>query len=442
MQVASQKWGSLTISGTESYKSLAIELAAEHGFKITNPELQEKLVAANERAAQQRNASAGLAPGTAQKETPAEVTGTPQREAAASAPITAERAVTTQAEPPSAPVMDGDKIKPADSERASTLAAMRAAAEKWGSINVDGTARDKAIAVELAAEHGLKITNPELQEQLVVAQKKVEERRRKEDERERKVSGFSDGSLAQPIENGQTSRVTAQTRSGISGVYLEHGASHYDNDPKNEMTPHVDLKREDGRRMRVWGVGLPDALGKASVQTGDSINLVVTGRETVEKEVRVIDKATGKERVERRPVQRNVWEASITEKAADTQTENPIARSDAEIAVNLQVVRERTEAEAQREIRQADQSTVTHERPFDGGGSDHAYRTQSEAASAVRAERSIEQNPSKPIPADISQSPEIERQRQAQHELLNEKQANRETEAKKDRERNKPKHRQ
>jgi hypothetical protein len=443
MQVASQKWGSLTISGTDSYKSLAIELAAEHGFKITNPELQEKLVAANERVVRQRDASAGLAPGVAQKENAAEIPGSPQRDVAAPAPIAVEGPAMTQAEQAaSVPIMDGDKIKPADSERASTLAAMRAAAEKWGTINVNGTARDKAIAVELAAEHGFKITNPELQEQLAAAREKVEERRCREEARERKVTGFTDGSMAQPIENSEATQVSGQTRSAISGVYLEHGASHYDNDPKNEVTPHVDLKREDGRRMRVWGVGLPDALDKAGVQTGDTVSLTVTGRETVEKDVRVIDKATGEERLERRPVQRNVWEATITEKAAASQEADPMARSDAEIAVNLQIVRERTEAEAQREVRQADRSTATHERPFDGGGSDHAYRTQSEAASAVRAERSIEQNPSKPIAADINQSREIERQRQAQQELLNEKQANRETEARKDRERHKPKHRQ
>ncbi|NTJ68683.1 hypothetical protein G6M50_31065 [Agrobacterium rhizogenes] len=57
-----------------------------------------------------------------------------------------------------------------------------------------------------------------------------------------------------------------------------------------------------------------------------------------------------------------------------------------------------------REIRQADRSTATHGRPFDGDGDDHAYRTQSEAASAVRAERSIEQSPSKPVPTDFNQS--------------------------------------
>ncbi|SCB39037.1 LPD7 domain-containing protein [Rhizobium hainanense] len=333
MQVASQKWGSLTISGTEGYKSLAIELAAEHGFKITNLELQEKLVAANERVARLRELSAGLAPGAPHKENPAGVLGTSQRDVTAPASTTTEGPATTQSGPvTSTPIVDGDKIKPADSERASTLAAMRAAAEKWGSINVNGTARDKAIAVELAAEHGFKITNPELQEQLSAARERVEERRRREEARERKVAGFTDGSQS------------------------------HDNPDRQQASP---------------------AAGSPSM-----------------------------------------------------------ARSDAEIAVNLEVVRERTEAEAEREIRQADRSTATHERPFDGGGDDHAYRTQSEAASAVRAERSIEQNPSKPIPADINQSSEIERQRQAQRELLSEKQVNRETEVRKDRERHKPKHRQ
>ncbi|OEC93583.1 LPD7 domain-containing protein [Rhizobium sp. YK2] len=333
MQVASQKWGSLTISGAESYKGLAIELAAEHGFKITNPELQEKLVAANERVARQRDAGAGIAPGAVQKESPAEVPGSPQRDAATQAPIIAEGPAATQSESAaSVPITDGNKIKPADRDRASTLAAMRAAAEKWGSINVNGTARDKAIAVELAAEHGFKITNPELQEQLTAARERVEERRRTEAERERKVAGFTDGSQS----------------------------------------------------------------------------------------------ATDSDRRQASP-----------EPNAPT-----MLRSDAEITVNLEVVRERTEAEAQREIRQADRSSAMHERPFGGGGDDHAYRTQSEAASAIRAERSIEQNPSRPIPADINQSPEIERQRQAQQELLNKKQANRQAEGRKDKERHKPKHRQ
>ncbi|MFW8642770.1 LPD7 domain-containing protein [Rhizobium beringeri] len=63
MQVASRKWGSLTINGTDSYKALAIELAAEHGFKITNPELQDKLVTASERIARDRAERGGVSAG-------------------------------------------------------------------------------------------------------------------------------------------------------------------------------------------------------------------------------------------------------------------------------------------------------------------------------------------------------------------------------------------
>lgn len=40
LQLSQEKWGSITVTGNEQYKSLCAELAAEHGFKIVNPELQ------------------------------------------------------------------------------------------------------------------------------------------------------------------------------------------------------------------------------------------------------------------------------------------------------------------------------------------------------------------------------------------------------------------
>ena len=43
MKVSAEKWGSLTVTGTNSYKALVVELAAEHGFQIANPELQDQL---------------------------------------------------------------------------------------------------------------------------------------------------------------------------------------------------------------------------------------------------------------------------------------------------------------------------------------------------------------------------------------------------------------
>ncbi|WP_245472522.1 LPD7 domain-containing protein [Rhizobium jaguaris] len=306
MQVASRKWGSLTINGTENYKALAVELAAEHGFKITNPELQDRLVAAGERIARERAGRAGIVPGNRSEAPTLQV----QSEAAGRELSQSSAPRTT------APIVDGDKVRPADRDRESMLAAMREAAKKWDTITVNGSERDKALAVELAAEHGFKISNPELQDKLVAAQEKIEQRRQKEQMREERRPGFTEG-----------------------------------------MTP-----------------------------------------------------------------------------------QEPARKSDAEIELALQTVRERTDAEAKREVRQAERSAATQERPFDGGGEDHAYRTQAEANAAVRAERAVDQNPSQPIPAEVSQSSEIERQRQVQQELLSEKQANRQGEAQKQTQ--KPRHRQ
>ncbi len=40
LQLGQQKWGSITVTGNEQYKAMCVQLAAEHGFKIVNPELQ------------------------------------------------------------------------------------------------------------------------------------------------------------------------------------------------------------------------------------------------------------------------------------------------------------------------------------------------------------------------------------------------------------------
>ena len=297
MQVASRKWDALTINGTDSYKAIAVELAAEHGFKVTNPELQDKLVAANERIARNRAGRATIAPGVLPESAELET----QIETPTSA---TELAIPEKS---SEPVIDGDKVRPAHRDRQSMLAAMREAAKKWDTITVNGSERDKVLAVELAAEHGFKISNPELQDKLIAAQDKLDQRLQKEQDREEKLPGFR----------------------------------------------------------------------KVSAERG------------------------------------------------------PGQKTDIEIELALQIVREKTGAEAQREVRQAKRTTTTNERPIDGGGEDHAYRTQAEASAAVRAERAVDHNPSKPIPADVTQSPEIERQRRIQQELLTKKQENQHAEAQK-----------
>ena len=204
---------------------------------------------------------------------------------------------------------------PAEQEREAMLAAMREAQAKWGVISVNGTERDKALAVEIAAEHGLTLTNPELQERLTGARQRIEERKQKEAEYENRRVGLVEGTSDQPS----------------------------------------------------------------------------------------------------------------------------LRKTEAEIEIGLAVVRERTETEARREVRQAATSAATNERPFDGGGEDHAYRTKSEASAAARVERSVELSADIPIAVDLNQSPEIARERYAQEKLLAERQANKDEKVQKQAERQKPK---
>jgi hypothetical protein len=41
LQLSAQKWGRFNVTGNEEYKRMCARLAAEHGFKIANPELQD-----------------------------------------------------------------------------------------------------------------------------------------------------------------------------------------------------------------------------------------------------------------------------------------------------------------------------------------------------------------------------------------------------------------
>jgi hypothetical protein len=49
LQLASQKWGAVQISGTEKYKRLCVRLAAEHNFQLANPELEAEVGAMREK---------------------------------------------------------------------------------------------------------------------------------------------------------------------------------------------------------------------------------------------------------------------------------------------------------------------------------------------------------------------------------------------------------
>jgi hypothetical protein len=54
LQLSAQKWGSFTVNGNDEYKAMCAKLAAEHGFKITNPELQESIQQERQRIQNER----------------------------------------------------------------------------------------------------------------------------------------------------------------------------------------------------------------------------------------------------------------------------------------------------------------------------------------------------------------------------------------------------
>ena len=49
LQLSAQKWGAFTVRGNEQFQRMCVELAAEHGFKIANPDLQKAVAAERER---------------------------------------------------------------------------------------------------------------------------------------------------------------------------------------------------------------------------------------------------------------------------------------------------------------------------------------------------------------------------------------------------------
>lgn len=431
MQLGAEKWGALTVNGTDRYKALAVELAAEHGFRLTNPELQDALAVARDRLASQRPKEANI---TAGGETPAATAAEAQKPNPAATGTSAPEAATASnageaAQPAPTFVDAGDKIRLSDRDRAAMLSAMQEAAKKWNTIAVTGSEGDKALAVELAAEHGFRITNPELQEQLKAAQAVVAERRAREEELEQQKLGFVDG--ARTVREAEAT-TTASAPVEVPKLPLDTGdkVKPVDRD-RDSMLAAMRAASEKWGAITVNGTDREKAVAvELAAEHGIAISNPELQDQVKAAQAKIEDRRTKEEARERKQLG---FVAGTNEAVAQQRT-------DAEIAIALDTVKENTRTEAIRETRQAERSERTSERPFDGGGEDHAYRTQAESAAARRAERSVEQNPATPIPTDINQSPEIERQRQVQDELLSEKEANKQ--AKTTKQRQKPRQKQ
>ncbi|TDQ15330.1 LPD7 domain-containing protein [Phyllobacterium brassicacearum] len=251
-------------------------------------------------------------------------------------------------------VDNGKKVEIHDwKDRQAVLAAMRLSTEKWGDLTVTGTSSYKALVVELAAEHGFQIANPELQDQI---RRETERLDRRQAER----PGFTAGNVEK------------------SAIPMQTPAS-----PAAQVPPLVPEAQS------------PSAPERAKPQ---SPSFTDTGAMV------------------------GINDSKDRETVRAAMQEEGLNRSSAETTIALETVRTKSENEASRETRQAAESSRTNEKPIDGGGSDHAYRTQAEAGAARRAQNAVEMDPKRPMPTDINQSPQVERLAQEQAELLKQKQ--------------------
>ncbi|MGO4450421.1 LPD7 domain-containing protein [Phyllobacterium sp. TAF24] len=387
MQLSSQKWGNLTVTGTLNYKALVVELAAEHGFQIANPELQGQLARETARLERLKEARPGFAAGNAEKTaSPSQDTVIPSPQVPLAAAEVPTSGATDRATAQSPAFIDtGALVKINDrADREAVRTAMEAALKKWGEISVTGTARDKDQAVSIAAEHGYKLANPELQEKLAKETARFEREREKEATRvvreTAKAPGFIDASIARNQGIEAWDKVMKASAAQIDAI---------------STTPAQWQGAEQDYR---------EALNQAAqlARTGNAYLMEKAGQEKVLKEtIDAQDKQAANEKAEQaKPV-----------------------RTEGEISIALDTVRVKVENEAARETRQAHTSSATQETPYEGGGSDHAYRTQAEAGAATRASNAVEQDPKRQMPVDVNQSPQVEKLAHEQLELLQQKQA-------------------
>ena len=57
LQLSAEKWGKFVVTGNDEYKAMCVRLAARHGFRITNPELQEQIAAERARLRAEQEAA-------------------------------------------------------------------------------------------------------------------------------------------------------------------------------------------------------------------------------------------------------------------------------------------------------------------------------------------------------------------------------------------------
>jgi hypothetical protein len=104
--------------------------------------------------------------------------------------------------------------------------------------------------------------------------------------------------------------------------------------------------------------------------------------------------------------------------AEEPDPETRLSKTPAEQELRLQDIRGRVEREAERETDQANRARAAHETNVAQGSERTPYRSQEEAHSARAAERGMENDAHRPLPADVRQGEEMANLTAQQRRLL------------------------
>jgi hypothetical protein len=299
-------------------------------------------------------------------------------------------------------VDNGKQVKIHDwKDRESVRAALQLSSEKWDGLTIKGNDEYKSMVVSLAAEHGFKITNPELQERIAAERQRLGKPEPvKETAEVREAAPQTQKAEASPAQNptssaaatepkaeaaGKPEASTAKTeasptgqpekdsaeRPAYTGALVRIGEGHYRDDPKNDVSSYVIIREENGREHKIWSVQVAKDLKAADAQPGDLVKAQPLGIERVTKPVPVKDEKTGEvTHREEKAVERGVWRTEVVRQVEKEQPAKPEAQAakpeakaaEPETANNAEQQAQRQERDRAEDQRQEQQRRDTERR--------------------------------------------------------------------------------
>src|SRR5208283_3170387 len=251
------------------------------------------------------------------------------------------------------------------SNTASINAALALASQKWETLSINGTDEYKEKAARLAADHGYKISNPELQDRIKELRAEIEASRERNGEGESRADAKS--APSHKPETVQDSDSRSATK--LSESQLANRAIRAVMPEARSLRDEIDSYKDD----------------------------IASARDERYRELSIKRLADSEGRLEAflsKPLERNA-------EAPDPETR--LNKTPAEQELRLQDIRGHIEREAERETDQANRARAAHETNVAQGSERTPYRSPEEAKSARAAERGMENDAHRPLPADVRQ---------------------------------------